>query len=188
MEAHQVRAALEAYQKALALFNDLAQKDRDNPELQWYVANVNYHLGVVYQALGNAKAAGERFTTCLKTRQVLFKSDDKNVQRKIELLLVQARMGQHREAAQAAHEVIAFAPNHPGKLFQAACGLALCAAPADHSPKTTNRDYAEQALAALRQAVASGFKDTKALQTNPDLEALRSFDGFQQFLTQIAKQ
>src|SRR5207244_490206 len=146
MEAHHVQAALEAYQKTLELFDGLAQKDRNNPELQWYVANVNYRLGVVYQALGNAKAAEERFKACLQTRQVLLKNDDKNVQRKIELLLVQARMGQHQEAAQAAHEVIAFAPKHPGKLFQAACGLALCVAPADNSLKTTNRDYADQAL------------------------------------------
>jgi len=48
-------------------------------------------------------------------------------------------------------------------------------------------DYANQALAALRQAVASGFKDTKALETNPDLELLRSLDGYKQFLSQVAK-
>ena len=195
MEAHRVQAALEAYQKAQELFNGLAQKDRDNPELQWYVANVDYNLGVVYQALGNAKAAKEHFTACLKTRQVLFKSDDKNVQRKIELLLVQARTGQPREAAKAAQEVIAFAPKHPGKLFQAACGLALCAPAVTSdplkSPPTNDQvpksDYADQALAALRQAVASGFKDTKALETNPDLEPLRSYPAYKDFLNQIAK-
>jgi eukaryotic-like serine/threonine-protein kinase len=197
MEAHHAQAALEAYQKALEIFDGLAQKDRDNPELQWYVANVNYHLGVVYQALGNAKAAEGHFTSCLKTRQVLFKSDDKNVQRKIELMLVQARMGYHREAAQAAQEVIAFAPKHPGKLFQAACGLALCTSAAKSegppkSPPTKTRapepDYADQALAALRQAVASGFIDKVALEASPDLEPLRSFEGYRKFLGQFAKQ
>jgi serine/threonine-protein kinase len=188
MEDHHIQTALVAYQNAFELFEGLVQKERNNPELQWYVANVHYHLGVVNLALKNGKAAEEHFSACLKTRQILFKSDNKNVQRKIELLLVQARMGQHQEAAQAAQQVIAFAPEHPGKLFQAACGLALCISPADGSLKTANRDYAERALAALRKAVASGFKDTKALESSPDLEPLRSFEGYQQFLNQIARQ
>jgi tetratricopeptide (TPR) repeat protein len=190
MEAHNVQEALKAYQKALELFEGLAQKDRNNPELQWYVANVQYHLGVVNLALKNGKAAEEHLSACLKTRQVLFKSDSKNVQRKIELLLVQARMGQHQEAAQAAQGVIDFAPTHPGKLFQAACGLALCASAAasDRQHRAPTSAYADHALATLRQAVANGFKDAKALESSPDLEPLRSFDSYQQFLNQVARQ
>jgi hypothetical protein len=187
METHHVQAASDAYHKAMELFDDLARKDKDNPELHWYVANVNYRLGVVELALGKAQAPQDHFAACLKTRQVLFKSDDQNVQRKLELLQVQARMGQREQAARAAHQVIAFAPKHPGKLFQAACGLALCMSPNSQSAnQAPEDDYADQALAALRQAVASGLKDTSALETNPDLEPLRSYPGYKEFLSQLA--
>jgi hypothetical protein len=146
--------------------------------------------------LGDPQAAEKYFASCLKTREVLFKSDDKNLQRKIELMLVQARMGRRKEAAKAAEEVVAFAPKHPGKLFQAACAYAQCISSVSNvrnfsPPSSENRklqeEYTAKALAVLRQAVAHGFKDRKGLQTAPDLEPLRENKAFQEILVQIGK-
>src|SRR5207247_1203682 len=120
-------AALDYYQKAISVFKELLQKDPNVPaELQWYRSNVEYHLGTVNRQLNDEKAAQEYFLACAKTRQVLFQSDPKNTQRKVELMLVNARIGKHREAAKLAQELVDFAPKHPGKLFAAACGFALC--------------------------------------------------------------
>src|SRR5439155_24423974 len=103
--------------------------------------------------------------------------------------------GQPEEGPKQPQELILFARKHPGNLFHPACGVAWCppAVTSDplKSPPTNDQvpksDYADQALAALRQAVASGFKDTKALETNPDLEPLRSYPAYKDFLNQIAK-
>jgi serine/threonine-protein kinase len=196
IEGHHVQAALDAYKKSLEFFQGLVKQDKDNPELQWYVANVKYRLGVVFKTIGDTEAAKEQFEACLKTREVLLKSDDKNVQRKIELMLVQARLGRYPEAAKAAQEVIDFAPLHPGKLFQAGCGLALCASgavpgqqakPPATAGQVSQREYADQAMSALRKAVAAGFKDKKALESCPDLMSIRPSDEFQRFLTQVSR-
>jgi len=124
----------------------------------------------------------------------LFQSDSKNAQRKVELLLVNARLGKHREAAKFAQELIDFAPKHPGKLLAAASGFALCSSvavpqgqSASADDEALKRSYADKALATLRQAVQNGYKDVQGLQTNPDLEPLQSSDGYKQLLNQIAR-
>ncbi len=193
-ELRHYSAALDYYQKALSIFKELLQKDPNVPvELQWYRSNVEYHLGTVSRQLSDEKAAQEYFLACAKTREALFQSDPKNAQRKVELMLVNARIRKHREAAKFAQEIVDFAPKHPGKLFAAACGFALCssALAPEERPAAANESlqhsYAQKALATLRQAVFSGYKDVQGLQTSPDLAPLRSSDDYKQLLNQIAK-
>jgi serine/threonine-protein kinase len=185
------RAAAETYEQARAHFDALCKKDPGNPEFQWYRANVDYHLGAARQLLGDAASAERHFRDCLQVRQKLQKDDSKNVQRQIELMLVQARLGDHEAAARAAAEVCAYAPQHPGKLFSAACGYALCV-PAARAAKSGDAAalpgaYAGKALETLRQAVACGFKDRRALETSPDLEAVRGEDGYKTLLGGLAR-
>jgi serine/threonine-protein kinase len=196
MESGHAPAALDYYSKAHDIFEGMVQKDRDQLELQWYLSNMEYHLGVVKQVLGDPKAAEKYFASCLKTRELLLKSDDKNVQRKIELLLVQARMGLHQQAALAADKVVEFAPTHPGKLFQAACGFALCLQAVDSNEKKKSTPpgseplqitYREKALAILHQAIDYGFKDRVALRKCPDLASLESLDQYKKLLNQFAR-
>jgi tetratricopeptide (TPR) repeat protein len=197
-ELHLYPVALEHYQKSLAVFQEVLQK-APIPEVQWYRANVEYHLGTVYRLLKNEKAALEYFSSCAKTREELFKSDPNNAQRKVELLLVYARLGKYREAAKMAQEIADFAPQHPGKLLAAASGYALCSSAVSRtgtlgdrnsgSPddETLKRIYLDKALATLRQALASGYKDFQGLRTNPDLEPLQSLDEYKQLLNQLVR-
>jgi len=193
LELRRYPEALDFYDKSLAIFNELL-KGADVPEYQWFRANIDYHLGTLYEELHNEKAAQEHLNVCAKTREALLQSDPKNAQRKVELMLVYARLAKHREAAKLAQELIDFAPNHPGKLFAAACGLALCSSHSVSQSQSNSaedqelrRGYADKALATLRQAIARGYKDIQSLQTNPDLDALRSSNGYNQILNLIAK-
>jgi len=195
LEQRRFQEAQDHYSKAREVFEALHLKDPNNQEFEWYLANVNYHLGIVERLLGNKEAEQKSLAACVKTRAMLLKSDPKNIQRRIELMLVQARLGQHEEAGKIAREVCDFAPHHPGKLFEAACAFAQCIpsvvkdrAPAMLTPESQKRqeEYATNAVNALRQAIANGFKDLRGLQTAPDLEPLRENRGFQAILAQLA--
>jgi tetratricopeptide (TPR) repeat protein len=186
------RAGAEAYDQARATFDALCQKDQGNPEFQWYRANADYHLGVARQLLGEAGAAERYYRDCLKVRQRLQKDDPGNIQRQIEVMLAQARLGEHQAAARTAGEVCAYAPRHPGKLFSAACGYALCVAAvragSSGGDDALKRGYVQKTLDTLRQAIASGFKDRRALETAPDLQAVRGADGYKSLLVGLAGQ
>jgi serine/threonine-protein kinase len=182
LEYGHVREAAEIYGQARDRFDGLCKKDPGNPEVQWYRGNTDYHLGVARQLLGDSATADHHFRDCLAARQRLQKDDPGNIQRRIELMLVQARLGQHQDAAKTAAEVYAYAPQHPGKLFAAACGYALCV-PVALPAKTGNsgelqRVYAAKAVETLRQAIACGFKDRRALEAVPDLQPVRAEEGF----------
>jgi tetratricopeptide (TPR) repeat protein len=176
------REAAEGYAQARARFDALCTKDAGNPEFQWYRANADYHLGVARALLGDAATAERHYRDCLAVRQRLQKDDPRNIQRRIELMLVEARLGQHEAASRTAAEVCAYAPQHPGKLFAAACGYALCV-PAARAAKSGGpgdlpRVYAGKALETLRRAIACGFKDRRALEEVPDLQSVRGEEGF----------
>jgi serine/threonine-protein kinase len=183
-------AAAAAYGRARDRFDALCRKDAGNPEFQWYRANADYHLGTARHLLGDAASAGRHYQDCLKVRRRLQHDDPGNIQRRIELMLVQARLGEHEAATKAAAQVCAYAPRHPGKLFSAACGYALCV-PAARAAKSGDagalqREYAGKALTTLRQAIACGFKDRRALETTPDLQAIRDEDAYKSLLAGLA--
>jgi serine/threonine-protein kinase len=184
-------AAAEAYGRARARFDALCRKDAGNPEFQWYRANVDYHLGAALQLLRKDAEAGRHYRDCLQTRRQLQKDDPRNIQRKIELMLVQARLDEHQAAARTADEVCAYAPRHPGKLFSAACGYALCAGAARAGSSgdagDRQREYARKALDTLRRAVACGFKDRRALEVAPDLQDVRGEDGYKALVAGLAR-
>src|SRR5262249_3368359 len=192
VELRRGQVGLEHYREAHRIFEALHAKDRGNLEFRWYLGNADYHLGTVYRLLGDAQRAEAHGRACLETRELLLKNDPKNVQRQIELMLVRARLGQHREAAQAARQVCDYAPRHPGKLFSAACGYALCIPAVSRAGVCTpedealGRDYAAKALEAIDRAIAHGFRDSRALQGVPELEALRGREDFQSLLTRLA--
>jgi serine/threonine-protein kinase len=184
MELGQVQAARDSYQQAQEVFAGLAEKDSGNPEIQWYLANVRYALGTAQQSLGDAKAE-QSFRSCLKTREALLKDDPKNPQRKVELMLVLARLGQHDAASKLAQELGGHAPQHPGVLFAVACGYGECIrAVADQALQ--NR-YLDKAAGALTQSIAHGYRDAYSLETHPDLEPLRHYPIFKSVLTQAGR-
>jgi hypothetical protein len=95
-----------------------------------------------------------------------------------------------------AHELMEFAPRHPGILFAAACGYALCipaVAPgqAQKQPaaadQTLQRDYTARAVEAFRQAVAHGYRDTRGIQGDPDLEPVRSDARYKLLIAELTR-
>jgi tetratricopeptide (TPR) repeat protein len=184
MELGRFPEARDWYHQAQEVFAGMAEKDPSNPEIRWYLANARSALGLAQQSL-HAPQAEQSFRSCLKTREVLLKDDPQNRERKIELMLALARLGQHEAASTLAQEVAAHAPRHPGVLFAVACGYGECIR-AVNDQALQNR-YADKAAGALTQAVAHGYRDSHCLQTHPDLQPLRHFPIFKSVLTQADK-
>jgi serine/threonine-protein kinase len=180
------QASREQHQKAHEIFEALHKRDPANPEVTWYLSNTEYDLGNALRFLGDEKSAEKTFQACLDARVVLQKSDAKNIQRKIELMLVQAQLGMHQLAADAANEVVKEAPIHSGKLFSAACAESLNAR-AVSGDSALRRKYADGAVNILTQAIAHGYRDLRSLQSAPELQPLRDHDGFKRLVGELKK-
>jgi tetratricopeptide (TPR) repeat protein len=107
---------------------------------------------------------------------------------------VLARRGQHAEAAITADKLAALQPVAAGNVYNAACGLAQCAAAAGRPPKPDPalvERYAARAVALLGQAQAGGyFKDPakiELLKIDKDLDPLRARADFQKLATAVGK-
>jgi serine/threonine protein kinase len=187
-----VEASLEEYRNAQSRFAALIERDKDNPELQWYQANTRYALGRALQSGGGRDEARVYFQQCLLTRKALLRADPKNTQRQIEVMLVNAQLARYEDAIADARAVERYAPHHPGKLFSAACAYALSVSAPGKASHHLNAQqdqtmYADEALRLLRLAFASGYRDSWTLQHAQELQRLRSYGGYNQLLNEMPK-
>jgi len=113
----------------------------------------------------------------------------------IDLMIARARGGPYEEAARVAERLRKQFPKNKDVLFQVACCCALCgpAVTRGKSPEEVSKaererqeGYATQAVAVLRQMLDIGYRDVWALQTDPDLDPLRSRADFRKVLADCA--
>jgi hypothetical protein len=104
--------------------------------------------------------------------------------------------GRDPEAGELLHRAYGLferlAANGAMSRYEQAALHALCADLAARiSPRPAEEDldrgrrHAEQAVAALREAVASGFRNVAVLESDPDLGAIRSREDFQTVLREL---
>jgi tetratricopeptide (TPR) repeat protein len=103
-------------------------------------------------------------------------------------------LGDHAAAAVAAADLARIAVRPAADAYKAASYFARCMPLAERDAKVPLsrrqelvRSYAEQAMAALRQALSNGYKDIAHLQKDKDFDPLRSRGDFQTQLAELAK-
>jgi hypothetical protein len=97
-------------------------------------------------------------------------------------------LGRWEEAAAAARHRVELSLDDPAGLFDGACALAQCVPGTEaRGPERRDkaRDLADEAMSALRAAVASGFSDGDRLGRSPGLAPLRGRDDFQRLLLEL---
>jgi hypothetical protein len=101
-------------------------------------------------------------------------------------------LGAHAESAVAADRLAQFAVDPPNDLYNAACFLARCVPLAEKDAKLPEakrkvlaQEYADRAMAALRQAVAKGYKDVEHTKKDSDFDPLRQRDDFKMLLATL---
>jgi serine/threonine-protein kinase len=101
-------------------------------------------------------------------------------------------LGDHASAAQAADDLARVGAEPANDAYKAAACFSRCVRLAEKDTRLSNgrrqeltHAYGEQALAALRQARANGYKDAAHLKTDRDLDPLRQRDDFKKLLAEL---
>jgi serine/threonine-protein kinase len=126
-------------------------------------------------------AAEKHYQQALQLRTELEQIDPNNRSWQAALLLTLAHCGKHAEARRRAEQLRQQVPRGTELLLQVARCYAVCAV--GDTPQKAK--YVDKALEALRAATKEGYQDTVALQTDPELEAIRQDPAYQAILVQV---
>jgi tetratricopeptide (TPR) repeat protein len=192
--------AIERLQQAAATLEEVVLRDPHVAQFRRSLAETYLNLGGYY---GELKRFSEALATLEKARaaleDVLHREPTNSVARD-ELSMVfqkisEAYQASERpvEAAAAALEIKRRFPSDPAQLYRSACELARCI-PLVGKDKTVfnireqslRREYTEQAIATLEEAVSHGYKDLGELKKSSDLAVLHPSEKFQKLLTCLA--
>src|SRR5262249_50887032 len=146
----------------------LLKAEPDNLDLRQRLAATYYRLGLAAADPGKAKGA---FAECLKIRRELARIDPRDTQGGVELAIAVARAGEGEEAEGVAKRLLDQAGKDRQVLFQVACTFGILAGGGDRGRVARARDSAFQVL---RDLIKAGWKDRAGLETDPDLEAVRT--------------
>jgi hypothetical protein len=179
----QLDEAKTSSERHFALTEELAALDQKNADYQRSFGLANYQSGMVARRQHDADAAQKFDQKCLQIREQLSASNPKNDRRRIELLLVLPRCGQHPRAAAEAEKLLSGNPDREVLVEVAQC-FAQCAAAVSADP-TLKAAYTVKALDSLTRAVDQGYKDAVILETEPDFDAVRDDARFRALLDRM---
>jgi len=100
-------------------------------------------------------------------------------------MLTLARCGREAEALRRAEALRKDTPHRNGTFFDLAFCYAVCAGKT--GDPAAKQKLLRKAIEALREATRSGYRDAVALETDPDLDALRGHPDFDALLAGLTK-
>jgi eukaryotic-like serine/threonine-protein kinase len=184
-------AAAVHYALCQELFGRVLADEPDNLDVRQRVAATHYRLGLtagprpgvapLAGALAEVAPAVGHFAESLRLRSELAKIDTTDTQGQVEVLLTYARLGQVRDADETVARLLKQAGADRQVLFQTACGLSILAAgPGEAAGKCLDR-----AFEVLTKLVDGGWQDRAALETDPDLDAVRKDKRFAELVRRL---
>jgi tetratricopeptide (TPR) repeat protein len=190
-EGGQPDAALAWYQKAIATLEPLVAKEPRPVDARFFLRNSHFARATALDDLGRHAEATRDWERSLELEE----SRDKEFFRS-KLAESRLRMFCNKKDAagclRAAAEYEALNRIDAGRLYNAACHRAICAAVISEDPKTPaadaarlTREQADLAMAWLHKAVAAGFTDAEQIKQDKDLDALREREDFKKLLAEL---
>ena len=178
------KAGVKQLDLSIELFRELLRVDK-SVEYKANLAIALYHRGQAAERFQDAAGARKYFAECLAIREALANADPKNNTWQMDLMLVLAHQGQVSRAVKMAEELA----NGPLKRdrnvpFTEARCYAQCAA-VSGDKATDVEAFQKKALLALQAALAAGFKDLVSLESEPDLDSLRSLSAFKEMVDKL---
>jgi tetratricopeptide (TPR) repeat protein len=188
-----------AYRDAVVVFKDLATEFPAVTDYSALLANVQD--GLADMALTRKDYAASRallegaHTNLIKALETNAKSPFYCAiccenRRLLATTLVQT--GDHKGAAEAAADMVRVTKDPATDAYKAACLFSRCIPMVEKDsklPETGRRElvrsYGDQALAALQQARAKGYKDVGHLKQDNDFDPLREREDFKNLLTEM---
>jgi serine/threonine protein kinase len=193
--------ALESYKAAREVQEKLVEEIPDKSDYRDELVATLNDLGMLYARQNGFADSEATLQEALKHERILFeKAPQVPVYRLnlshtyVNLTQTALSQGKPTAAAAAALERSKLWPDDPNELYKVARDLAKCVplvgpgkkslTPAEEAER---RQYADEAMEALRQTVEHGYRDAATLRSSPDLEPLRSRKDFQELLAGLAK-
>ncbi|HJT77999.1 MAG TPA: protein kinase, partial [Gemmataceae bacterium] len=176
-----VAEAATSCRQALQHIEAVVKHDPDDASQVPLLALTHERLAGVALRRGDRDDAARHYREALDLREELMQVEPNNLAWQAGHVLALARCGKHAEAAAAAAKLQQRAPGATEPLLQVARCYALCAAL--DTPRKP--DYRAKALAALRAAVGEGYRDAAALETDPELAALRPDPAYRAVLAAV---
>ncbi len=182
--------ALAAYERARDAVAPLVQSHPEHPDYRDQLAMTLHNLGVMQDHLGRPEEARATVAESVaQERQALAAApQDMRYRRRlasnyITLAILERRLGDLDAAAAAAEERMKLYPESAGAMFyDVARDLAMTAAKARGEAQGRS---AERAVAALRRAVAAGFRDAGRARKDGALDVLREREDFRQLVKEM---
>jgi tetratricopeptide (TPR) repeat protein len=188
-----------AYADALASYRQLVAEFPDEPNLRNELAGPCGNLALLRLKQRDFKAARAyvdeaepHLETAMKAepREPAYRKSHRNIL--TTRIRSSAGLGDQAGAVQAAQKLRDLGWDPPGNAYDAAKYLALCIPIVRQDDRTTaeQRDkqaafYGDEAMKLLREAVARGHKDAARPKRDPDFDALRERQDFQNLLTDL---
>ena len=129
------------------------------------------------------QAATAYYEECLAVRRDLAKADPRDTRGQINVMIALARLGRAVDVERIAAALRKQAETDRRVLFQVACGLAVAAGGTGPDADRCR----EQAFDVLNKLVDQGWKDRVALETDPDLDAIRADKRFAELLKRVGR-
>jgi serine/threonine-protein kinase len=177
--------ALALYQKALPIRQAGVEKYPYNVRARAALAYTHYRIATALLRLGRREVADDEYRKALALYEQPPLAGSADLHDRGNTAIVLARCGRDAEAAGRAVALCKDAPRSASARFDAACCYAVCAGKAADTARQA--EYRRKAVAALREAAGPGYKDVVALETDPDLDALRDDAGFKALLAELKK-
>jgi serine/threonine-protein kinase len=179
------KEALALYQKALPVRQAGAERAPHNVRAQAALAYTHYRIATALLRLGRREEADGEYRQALALYERPPLSGSASLHDRGSTAVALARCGRAAEAAGRAEALCQDAPRSAGARLDAACCYAVCAGQTADTVKQA--EYRRKALEALRAATGPRYKDAVALETDPDLDALRDDPEFKALLAEVKK-
>jgi len=169
--------ARKLFEHALTGFRGLMELDDQKILFKVMAGSSAYRMGVLARRGGDAADADRHFAESLALREAIAALDPNNDTRRMELMLALARCGEHVRAIELA-EALRTGSKDPELLCEVARCYAQCSAGLRDTDANQAVAYADAAIVALSEAIADGYGDRVAFDTDPDLDPIRDLPGY----------
>jgi serine/threonine protein kinase/tetratricopeptide (TPR) repeat protein len=127
--------------------------------------------------------ANKRYQEALNIREDMLKIEPNNQVWKAAYALALARVGKITDATKVAEELCVHCPNSAVILLEVARAYASCAK--SETDEQKKQQLIEKSNKALQSVIATGWKDARLIESDPDLEAIRNDMGFREVMEKI---
>jgi eukaryotic-like serine/threonine-protein kinase len=179
------KEALALYRKALPIRQAGAESSPHNVRAQAALAYTHYRIATALLRLGPQEEAEGEYRQALALYERPPLAGSASLHDRGNTAVALARCGRAAEAVGRVEALCKDAPRSAGARLDAACCYAVCAARTADTARQA--EYRRKAVAALREAAGPGYKDVAALETDPDLDALRGAPEFKALLAELKK-